>query len=118
MMQVLSEDMLITHNKTFFFFMRVKIMTEKRFRVILHDEWDKELDYVIDSSTEEKLDAYQCWKLLNQLWEENKILKELLVDAELTIIGEFSIHIVDDENELHRVFEKGDIEEIINFCRT
>ena len=92
-------------------------MTEKRFRIILHDEWDKELDYVIDSSTEEKLDAYLCWKLLNQLWEENKILKELLCDAEDNIIWEYSSNIEEEERRLYEVFENGSIEDIVKFCR-
>ena len=54
---------------------------------------------------------------INKLIDENKILKELLYHAMLTIIWEYSSNCQDDEEEWIEVFENGSIEDIVKFCR-
>ena len=52
-------------------------MANKRYRVINHDEYDYELDYIADSENNfKKVDLYDCCDLLNELNEENQRLNE------------------------------------------
>lgn len=52
-------------------------MSEKKFYVVYHDEYDYDLNYVADEK-DNKLDAEDCCDLLNQLSEENEQLREYI----------------------------------------
>ena len=114
------------------------MMTEKRYSV--KDKWitDDYTDNLLNIDFNTIADAVLCCSLLNdeenkymeladnlgkaineknKLRHENKKLKELLYDAESTVIMEYSSDIEKQLDELKDVLENGSIEDIKNFIR-
>ena len=58
-------------------------MTQKRFRVFNHDEYDYELDYITDNGKQMHIE--DVCDLLNQLHEENIKLKKVIEENEKLI---------------------------------